>query len=56
MCLVSCVGNLISIEPYGTEVPEDRIGTLVILSGAGMPVRKTVKEAITWYPDEVVLL
>lgn len=56
MCLVSCVGNLISIEPYGTEVPEDRIGTLVILSGAGMPVRKTVKEAITWYPDEVVLV
>ena len=56
MCLVSCVGNLISIEPYGAEVPEDRIGTLVILSGAGMPVRKTVKEAITWYPDEVVLV
>ena len=56
MCLVSCVGNLISVEPYGAEVPESKIGTLVILSGAGMPVRKTVKEAIKWYPDEVEMI
>lgn len=56
MCLVSCVGTLMSIEPYGAEVPEDRIGTLVILSGAGMPVRKAVKEAIKWYPEEVEML
>ena len=56
ICLVSCVGNLISVEPYGSEVPAEKTGTLVILSGAGMPVRKTVKEAIQWYPEEVSLL
>ena len=56
MCLVSCVGNLISIEPHGSEVPEDRIGTLVVLSGAGMPVIKTLKEAVSWYPDTVTIL
>lgn len=56
MCLVSCVGNLISIEPYGAEVPDDRIGILIVLSGAGMPVKKTLMEAISWYPDDVQLI
>lgn len=55
LCLVSCVGNLISIEKYGADVPDDSIGILVILSGAGMPVTKTLKEAIAWYPDLICL-
>ena len=55
LCLVNCVGNLISVEPYGDRVPEEKIGTIVILSGAGMPVKKHVKEAIRWYPEDVEL-
>lgn len=51
MSLVNCVGNLISVEPYGADVPEDRIGILVVLSGAGMPVKKRVKEAVGWYNE-----
>lgn len=51
MCLVNCVGNLISVEPYGAAVPEDRVGTLIVLSGAGMPVKKQVKEAVDWYKE-----
>ena len=52
ICLVSCVGNLVSIEPYDSEVSEDQTGTLIVLSGAGMGVKKAVREAHNTYFDK----
>lgn len=51
--LVSCTGNIVSLTPWEREIPENLSGNLIILSGSGMPVKKRVKEAISWYPDEI---
>lgn len=48
------VGNVVSLTPYAGEVPEEKVGHLVVLSGAGMPVKKRVKEAAAWYPDSIL--
>lgn len=52
--LADCVGNVVSLTPYDKEVPAEKCGHLVVLSGAGMPVRKRVKDAVKWYPDEIL--
>lgn len=46
--LVNCVGTMINVEPYyqGKEV---NIGQIVVLSGEGLPLRKTIKNAISKY-------
>lgn len=54
MCLVDCVGNVASVTPYAIDVPEEKCGWLTVLSGAGMPVRKAVKEACKWYEKYVL--
>lgn len=54
MCLVDCVGNVASVTPYEIAVPEEKCGWLTVLSGAGMPVRKAVKEACQWYEKYVI--
>lgn len=54
MCLVDCVGNVASVTPYAIAVPEEKCGWLTVLSGAGMPVRKAVKEACKWYEKYVI--
>ena len=54
MCLVDCVGNVASVKPYAIAVPEEKCGWLTVLSGAGMPVRKAVKEACKWYEKYVI--
>lgn len=51
--LADCVGNVVSLTPYTGKVPAEKIGHLVVLSGAGMPVRKAVHEAVKWYPREI---
>ena len=43
-----------SLTPYAGEVPAEKVGHLVVLSGAGMPVKKRVKEAAAWYPDSIL--
>jgi G3E family GTPase len=48
-----CVGNVVTLTRYDGDVPEDKLGNLVVLSGAGMPVRKLVKEACAWYGDKI---
>ena len=30
------------------------VNKIVVLAGNGLPVAKSVKEAIKWYPDKVV--
>lgn len=52
--LADCVGNVVSLTPYTGKVPAEKIGHLVVLSGAGMPVRKAVREAVKWYPKEII--
>lgn len=52
--LADCVGNVVSLTPYDKEVLAEKCGHLVVLSGAGMPVRKRVKDAVKWYPDEIL--
>lgn len=54
MCLVDCVGNVASVTPYAIDVPEEKCGWLTVLSGAGMPVRRAVKEACKWYEKYVI--
>lgn len=53
--LADCVGNVVSVVPCaGLDVPKDRIGWLNVLSGAGMPVRKSVREACRWYQKHII--
>lgn len=48
--LADCTGALISVERYtGDSAP----GGLVILGGAGMPMRQSVQSAQKWYPNLV---
>ena len=54
MYLADCVGNVVSLSPYEGEVPEGKAGHLVVLSGAGMPVSKRVREAAAWYPAYIL--
>ena len=56
MYLADCVGNVVSLSPYEGEVPEGKAGRLVVLSGAGMPVAKRVREAAAWYPAYILAI
>lgn len=49
--LVDCVGNLFKAQPY--DKPAEPLNELVVLSGNGLPARKSIKEAIKWYPNDV---
>lgn len=53
LCLADCVGNVVTVAPYAGAVPPEKIGWLAVLSGAGMPVRKAVKDACAWYPAHI---
>lgn len=52
--LVDCVGNIINIEKCVYDIPNDKKGNLVVLSGSGMPVQKYVKEAVKWYEKYII--
>lgn len=54
LMLVDCVSNVAYVEPYAFEVDKDKIGNLVVLSGDGMPTRKSVKLAVSWYEKHIV--
>ena len=57
LCMADCVGNVVSVRPCeALSVPEERIGWLNVLSGAGMPVRKAVADACRWYEPYIVKL
>lgn len=49
--LVDCVGNLFKAELY--EGNPDNLNVIVVLSGSGLPTRRSIKEAIKWYPDDI---
>ena len=54
MVLADCVGNVVSVKPVSLDVPEEKRGWLTVLSGAGMPVRKAVREACRWYAEMIL--
>ncbi|MEG2652790.1 MAG: GTP-binding protein [Ruthenibacterium sp.] len=49
---VDCVGPMVQITPY-TQETNDAIGTLVLLAGKGMALRKSVQTALAWYSEYV---
>ncbi|MDD6237193.1 MAG: GTP-binding protein [Clostridiales bacterium] len=53
--MADCVGNVVSVKPCEQlTIPPERIGRLNVLSGAGMPVRKAVREACGWYQTHII--
>ena len=47
--LVDCTGAFVQITPWEGTPPQDE-HTLVALAGRGMPLRKSIKNAVAWYP------
>lgn len=52
--LINCVGPMLSIEAY-KDGKENNVGTLVILSGEGLPIRKSLKRGFNQYGDHFKL-
>lgn len=50
--LVDCVGNMFKAVLYTGEIR--KLNELVVLSGNGLPTARSIKEAIKWYPDNIV--
>lgn len=50
--LVNAVGNMLEISGYD-EGNLEKENLLVVLSGAGMPVKRAIKKAMEWYPEVV---
>ena len=50
--LVNAVGNMLEISRYDKGDLEKE-NLLVVLSGAGMPVKRAIKKAMEWYPEVV---
>lgn len=51
--LVDCVGPVPNILPWHGDVPES-VNKLVILAGAGMPLRKSLKTAKELYTNRII--
>lgn len=54
--LVDCVQNMVQLIPFEGTVEEEKLQKLVILSGKGMAIGKTLREAAAWYPQDVDIL
>mgnify|MGYP007098799512 FL=1 len=50
--MVDCVGPLVDVRPFEGAVPEENV--LVVLFGNGLPARKAIKEACSWFPNSSV--
>lgn len=50
--LVSCVGPMVDVSPFEGETPE--LNTLAVLYGNGLPAKKSIKEAKSWFPNHVI--
>ncbi len=47
-----CVGSLVKLEPYDKNIDTDNI--MVVLYGYGLPAKKSITEAMKWYPDKIL--
>ena len=54
VCIADCVGPLTEIRPFAGEPSE--LGKLVVLFGHGLPAKKSIREAVSRFPDCEVTL
>lgn len=47
--LADCVGPLVEVRPFEGDAPVQN--NLAVLFGNGLPARKSIKEAISWFPN-----
>ena len=47
--LADCVGPLVEVRPFEGDAPVQN--NLAVLFGNGLPARKGIKEAISWFPN-----
>lgn len=47
--LADCVGPLVELKPFSGEPAE--LDRLAVLYGNGLPAKKSIKQAKSWYPD-----
>lgn len=53
--VVDCVGPLVELRPFdGPEAEEEN--ALVVLFGNGLPAKKAIKEAMSWFPNAEVTI
>ena len=50
--LLDCVGPMFKMVPYKGEA--QGINRVVILSGSGLPAKKSVEKAMEWYPGKII--
>ncbi len=53
LLLADCVGTYVAVDEYDGTKPEE-VNKIVILAGAGMPTRKSIKKAREWYDDMIL--
>ena len=54
--VADCVGPLVEVRPFEGQAPEGSENLLVVLFGNGLPARKAIKEACSWFPNAEVEL
>lgn len=52
--LVDCVSNVVKIEKYNAQDLPIALGKIVVLSGKGMPTRKSIRDAVKLYANDII--
>lgn len=52
--LVSCVGPIVELRPFDGDTPE--LNRLAVLYGNGLPAKKSIREAVSWFPEQEIVL
>lgn len=52
--LVSCVGPIVELLPFDGDTPE--LNRLAVLYGNGLPAKKSIREAVSWFPEQEIVL
>ena len=54
ICVADCVGPLVEVRSFAGEPSE--LGKLAVLFGHGLPARKSIREAVSWFPSCEVII
>lgn len=52
--LVSCVGPIVELQPFDGDTPE--LNRLAVLYGNGLPAKKSIREAVSWFPEQEIVI
>lgn len=52
--LVSCVGPIVELQPFDGDAPE--LNRLAVLYGNGLPAKKSIREAVSWFPEQEIVI